>query len=111
MNKSNIFVHIELSKLVACLTTNVLLSKDYLKSQAGYFNIIPAKYFSDALCPEWEKIIALIKQKGPKLDENGKVVINSVINTINQMSSQECVAVAMRIINLGEKVRLEFEFP
>lgn len=109
VNKSNIFVHIELSKLVANLTTNILLSKDYLKSQAGYFNIIPPKYFSDALSPEWQNITDAIKQKGPKLDEEGRVVANAVLNTIEQMSSEECIAIAMRIISLRDKVKLEFE--
>ncbi|WP_090338463.1 hypothetical protein [Dyadobacter koreensis] len=109
MNKSNIFVHIELSKLVANLTTNILLSKEYLKSQAGYFNIIPPKYFSDALSPEWQSIIEVIKHKGPKLDESGRIVSNAVLNTIEQMSSEECIALAMRIISLRDKVMQEFE--
>ena len=109
MNKSNIFVHIELSKFVASLTTNILLSKEYLKAQAGYFNIIPTKYFSDALSPEWQQIIAEIKQKGPKVDPTGRVVANAVINTIEQMSAEECIAIAMRIISLREKVKMEFE--
>lgn len=108
VNKSNIFVHIELSKLVANLTTNVLLSKEYLKSQAGYFNIIPPKYFSDALSPEWQNIIDSIKHKGPKLDDDGRVVVNAVLNTIEQMSSEECIAIAMRIISLRDKVKMEF---
>ncbi|MBE9464300.1 hypothetical protein ACFP1I_06100 [Dyadobacter subterraneus] len=109
MNKSNIFVHIELSKLVAGLTTNASHLKQSLKSQAGYFNIIPPKYFSDALGPEWENITEQIKEKGPKFDQDGKVVANAVTNTIDQMSPQECVALATRIMKLNEKVKLEFE--
>ena len=109
VNKSNIFVHIELSKLVASLTTNILLSKEFLKSQAGYFNIIPPKYFSDALSPEWQNITDAIKQKGPKVDADGRIVVNAVLNTIEQMSSEECIEIAMRIIDLRDKVKLEFE--
>jgi len=102
-------VHIELSKLVASLTTNILLSKEFLKSQAGYFNIIPPKYFSDALSPEWQNITDAIKQKGPKVDADGRIVVNAVLNTIEQMSSEECIEIAMRIIDLRDKVKLEFE--
>ncbi|MEO6686762.1 MAG: hypothetical protein ABIN24_12395 [Dyadobacter sp.] len=109
MNKSNIFVHIELSKLVAGLTTNASHLKQSLKSQAGYFNIIPQKYFSDALGPEWENITEQIKEKGPKFDQDGKVIVNAVTNTIDQMSPQECAALATRIVKLNEKVKLEFE--
>lgn len=102
-------MHIELSKLVASLTTNILLSKEFLKSQAGYFNIIPPKYFSDALSPEWQNITDAIKQKGPKVDADGRIVVNAVLNTIEQMSSEECIEIAMRIIDLRDKVKLEFE--
>lgn len=109
MNKSNIFVHIELSKLVAGLHIETFQLKQSLKSQAGYFNIIPPKYFSDALCPEWEKITEQIRHKGPKLGADGKVVVNAVTNTIDQMSHQECAALAAQIMNLNEKVKLEFE--
>ena len=109
MNKSNIFVHIELSKLVAGLRSETILLKQSLKSQAGYFNIIPLKYFSDVLCPEWENIIEEIKHKGPKLGFDGKILVNAVTNTIDQMSVQECAALALRIMNLNEKVKLEFE--
>jgi hypothetical protein len=109
MNKSNIFVHIELSKLVAGLRSETILLRQSLKSQAGYFNIISAKYFSDALCPEWENITEAIKHKGPKLGVDGRILVNAVINTIDQMSAQECTALAVRIMKLNEKVRLEFE--
>ena len=109
MEKSNIFVRIELSKLVPGLSHDVALSKQHLISQAGYFNIIPPKYFSQALCPEWENIIRQVRKKGPKLDERGRVISNAVTNTIDQMSSQECTEIAWRITELYEKVKLEFE--
>ncbi|MBE9463759.1 hypothetical protein ACFP1I_08815 [Dyadobacter subterraneus] len=111
MNKSNIFVYIELSKLVANLTANVLLSKETLKAQAGYFNIINGKYFSDVLCPEWEQIASELKQKGPKKDQEGKIKNNAFVHTIDQMSQQECINMIFRITALYEKVKLELEFP
>ncbi|WP_254412239.1 hypothetical protein [Dyadobacter diqingensis] len=109
MDKSNIFVHIELSKLAESLTTSIPISKKHLKAQAGYFNIIPPKYFSDALSPEWQIITEEIKQKGPKIDQDGKVIASAVINTIDQMSEQECSNLVSRVINLREKVSKEFE--
>jgi hypothetical protein len=109
MNKSNIFVHIELAKLAAGLHSETVLLKQSLKSQAGYFNIIPLKYFSEALCPEWKNIIEEIKHKGPKLGLDGRILVNAVTNTIDQMSIQECTALVMRIMNLNDKVKLEFE--
>jgi len=110
MKKSNIFVYIELSKLVESLTTNVLLSKQHLKAQAGYFQLIPSRYFSDNLYPEWESICNIVKHKGPKKDESGRIIQNAVANTIDQMSPQECVAVANRILLLFEKVKAEVEY-
>jgi len=55
MNQSNIFVYIELSKLAAGLTQPDKEAKRCLKAQAGYFNIIDPKYFSDSLADEWKK--------------------------------------------------------
>lgn len=106
VNKSNIFVSIELSKLVANLTNNVLLSKDLLKSQAGYFNIITGKYFSDSLCPECESIASELRQKGPETDHEGKIKNNAFTNTIDQMSQQDCINMVFRITTLYEKVKL-----
>jgi hypothetical protein len=109
MSQSNIFVYTELSKLTAVLSDNTGESKKQLKSQAGYFNIITAKYFSTALSGEWETITGQIKIKGPKLGSDGKVVTNAIVNTIDQMSPQECSAITSRILSLYEKVKLEFE--
>lgn len=109
MHKSNIFVYNELSKLVSNLTTNILMSKRYLKSQAGYFNILVPTFFSDTLSPEWESIVADIKKIGPKFDSEGKLVTNAIMNTIDQMSDQECIQIALRIMKVYEKIQLEFE--
>ena len=109
VNKSNIFVYTELSKLVSSLNSNILLSKQYLRSQAAYFNIIVPKYFSDSLSPEWESITNQIRKMGPKFDKDGKLTANAIINTIDQMTSEECISLAMRVISLYDKVRIEFE--
>ena len=109
MNKSNVFVYIELPKLVAKLSTNIHLVKDALKAQASYFSIISPKYFSDALSLEWKNILLQIKQSGPLLDEDGNVIVNAITNSINQMSDLECIAITMNIISLHEKVKLEWD--
>jgi hypothetical protein len=109
MKKSNIFVHIELSKLVEKLSPNVSLAKENLRAQAGYFNIIPVKYFSDLLSEEWEQILKEVKRKGPRTDQNGRVLTNAVVNTIDQMSAQESIELVVRIMSLHEKVKAEFD--
>ena len=109
MNQSNIFVYIELSKLAAGLTQSGNEAKRCLKAQAGYFNIIDPKYFSDNLADEWKNITMQIRKQGPSLSKDGQVRANALINTIDQMSSQECTALIHRIISLHEKVKLEFK--
>jgi hypothetical protein len=110
MNKTNIFVYIELSKLVSNLTINVLLSKELLKQQAACFNIIAGHFFSDDLNPEWENIVSELKQKGPAFDENGNIKANAFANTIDQMSHQNCIDMISRISCLYEMVKLELQF-
>jgi len=109
MNKSNIFVYIELSKLVSGLTTNVLLAKNSLRIQSSYFSIIPTKYFSDDLSPEWENILRKIKFHGPLKDEDGTILMNDIVHSIDRLSQLDCVALAMSIINLHQKVMMEFD--
>ena len=109
MNQSNIFVYIELSKLAAGLTQPGNEAKRCLKAQAGYFNIIDPKYFSDNLADEWKNITVQIRKQGPSLSKDGQVRANALINTIDQMSAQECTALIHRIISLNEKVKLEFK--
>ncbi len=46
---------------------------------------------------------------GPKFDKDGKLTANAIINTIDQMTSEECISLAMRVISLYDKVRIEFE--
>jgi len=43
-------------KLTVVLATDSLDAKQRLKKQAGYFNIITPKYFSEALSPKWLNI-------------------------------------------------------
>lgn len=54
MDKSNISVYEELSKLTSNLSSDPSLAQKSLKLQAGYFNIITPNYFSDGLASEWE---------------------------------------------------------
>ncbi|GLU52858.1 hypothetical protein Dfri01_23190 [Dyadobacter frigoris] len=62
-----------------------------MKSQAGYFNIILPKYFSDQLCSEWEDIVRDIKLKNSWRDEDGRVILGAVPHTFGQMMSlHEC---------------------
>ncbi|QRQ99448.1 hypothetical protein [Dyadobacter sandarakinus] len=107
MNKSNIFVYAELSKFVESLTSDMQLCKKHLRDQSSYFSVIPSKYFSQELNPEWESICKLVSQKGPGTNEDGKIVRNAIMNTIDQMSTQECLGVTRRILLLHEKVRNE----
>ncbi|SEJ69148.1 hypothetical protein SAMN04487995_5956 [Dyadobacter koreensis] len=109
MKKSNIFVHIELSKFARELSADSSAMKDSLKAQAGYFNIITSKYFSDMLSTEWEDIAREVKIKGPKTDEQGRVIANAVIHTIDQMSQQQCRRLVERITSLQKKVQKEFD--
>jgi hypothetical protein len=51
----------------------------------------------------------LIKHRGPKKDPEGRIIVNAVTNTIDQMSVQECETLAFRIIKLNEQVKMEFE--
>jgi len=111
MKKSNIFAYIELSKLVEELKP-VLSSeelKDKLRAQSAYFNIIQPKYFSDALVQEWEGILNLTKQKGARVDEEGKVVSTAISNTIENFSPMECRKLADKVFLLYEKVKMEFQ--
>ena len=110
MRKSNIFVHIELTKLARELNASSSLFKDRLKSQAGYFNIITPNYFSDTLSEEWNEIVKEVKNKGPKTDSQGRVIANAVVNTIDQMSLQACDHLVKRILKLQQKVEKEFDW-
>lgn len=111
MDKSNIFVYTELSKLTSNLSSDPSLAKQSLKLQAGYFNIITSNYFSDGLASEWENITSTLKQKGPKINDEGNIEKNAYRNTIYQMSVQECLDMISRINLLYKKVKLELEFP
>lgn len=110
MKKSNIFAYIELSKLVEELrvATNSGKLKERLIAKAAYFNIIEPRYFSDATVDEWEAIQSLIKQKGVKMDEDGRIVLNEVSNTIYHFSENECNSLASKVYFIFEKVKEEF---
>ena len=110
MNKTNIFVYIELSKLIANLSCNEQLIQKALKQQAAYFNLIGSEFFSDTLKPEWELIVSEMKQKGPAVNEARQIQANAFSNTIDQMSAQDCLGLFFRLTYLFEKVKSELAF-
>ncbi|SEI38275.1 hypothetical protein SAMN04487995_0235 [Dyadobacter koreensis] len=110
MSKTNIFVYVELSKLVSNLNIHATVSKEILKQQAGYFNVIGSNYFSAELNPEWENIVLELKQAGKVIDNDGQVRANAFINTIDQMSQKDCLNMVFRITSLYEKVKSELAF-
>ena len=109
MKKSNIFAYIELTKLVEELRVSNTSGhlKQKLKSQSAYFNIIEPRYFSDSLIGEWEQILSIIKQRGVKVNEEGKVVSNAVSNTIEQFSDRECEVLVDKVYSLYDQVKRE----
>lgn len=111
MKKSNIFAYIELSKLVEELkqSTSSEKLKEKLKAQSAYFNIIEPRYFSDSLIPEWEGILSLTRQKGVRVDEEGNVISNAALNSIDSLSLSECQNLADKLNVLFEKVKNEFQ--
>jgi hypothetical protein len=111
MKKSNIFAYIELTKLVDELKSSPDASKlkQKLKSQSAYFNIIEPRYFSEGIVGEWESILSVIKQKGAKVNEEGKVVSNAVSNTIDHLSDRECQVLVDKIEVVYAQVKQEFQ--
>ena len=110
MKKSNIFAYIELSKLVEELklagTSDKL--KEKLKAQSAYFSIIEPRYFSESLVGEWEGIVYLTKEKGTRVDEDGKVISNAIYNTIENFTTSECQKLVEKVYEVYEKVKKEF---
>lgn len=109
MKKSNIFAFIELTKLVEELKVDQSKLRQKLKSQSAYFNIIEPRYFSEGLVGEWESILRVIKQKGAKVNEEGRVVSNAVSNTIDHLSDKECLSLVERVNSIYDSVRKEFQ--
>ncbi|PWJ57151.1 hypothetical protein CLV98_10871 [Dyadobacter jejuensis] len=111
MKKSNIFAFIELSKLVAELKSiqQPQELKEKLKSQSAYFNILESRYFSDPLVAEWQEILKLVKRNEAVVDQQGRVVVNAVTNSLDHLSLQECEGLSKQIVAIFEKVRQEFQ--
>lgn len=109
MKKSNIFAFIELTKLVEELKVDQSKIRQKLKSQSAYFNIIEPRYFSERLVGEWESILTVVKQKGAKVNEEGRVVSNAVSNTIDHLTDHECVLLVERVHSIYDSVRKEFQ--
>lgn len=108
MKKSNIFAYVEVSKLVETLQSSASPIKETLKSQAAYFNIIDPKYFSDRLVTDWTAILDSVKQHGPVIDAEGKVIMNAISNTIEKMSENECTRLKNEVLSLHEKLKKEY---
>ncbi|KAA6441618.1 hypothetical protein FEM33_01110 [Dyadobacter flavalbus] len=110
MQKSNIYAYTELTKLVNELKASSAKGKlkEKLMSQYAYFNIIEPRYFSETLLGEWESILGLIKHKGAKLDEEGKVVANEVRNTIDHLTDRECQVLVDKVYAIYDKVKAEY---
>jgi hypothetical protein len=108
MKKSNIFAYVEVSKLVESLKTSASPIKETLKSQAAYFNIIDPKYFSDKLVADWTVILDLVKQHGPLLDAEGKVISSAIAHSIENMDEKECEKLKALVLSLHEKLKKEF---
>jgi hypothetical protein len=108
MKHSNIFAYIELSKFAEGLTLDPDRCRTDLLSQHAYFKIIPSKMFSDDLAPEWDDLCSTVTRSGTAYDDEGRVMMNAVKNTIRQMSKMECQEIAERIISLKQKVDNEF---
>ncbi|SDE27372.1 hypothetical protein SAMN04487996_104227 [Dyadobacter soli] len=109
MKKSNIFAFIELTKLVEELKVDQSKLRQKLKSQSAYFNIIEPRYFSEGLVGEWESILTVIKQKGAKVNEEGRIVSNAVSNTIDHLSDHECHSLVERVQTIYDSVKKEFQ--
>lgn len=109
MKKSNIFAFIELTKLVEELKVDESKLRQKLKSQSAYFNIIEPRYFSEGLIGEWESILTVVKQKGAKVNEEGRIVSNAVSNTIDHLTDNECQLLVERVHSVYDSVRKEFQ--
>lgn len=109
MKTSNIFAYIELSKLVDELSRAGSQDKlkEKLKAQSAYFNILEPRYFSEALVQEWERILDFTRQKGAKVDEEGRVIANAIPNTIESLTIMECQKLADQVYALYEKLKKE----
>jgi len=106
MKASNIFAYAELSKFSEGLDCDDCRSA-LLKLHA-YFHVIPSTMFSEQLAQEWEAICATVARYGPLFDDDGRVIVNSVKNTISQMQKSECFDLVRQIRQLRDKVAAEF---
>lgn len=106
MRPSNIFAYAELSKFSEGLEVDDCRSA-LLKLHA-YFHVIPSKMFSEQLAVEWEEIYKNVTRHGPLFDDEGRIIVNSVKNTISQMQKAECFDLVKQIRQLKDKVAAEF---
>lgn len=108
MQRSNIFAYIELSNFVDELAVDPNERPSSLLALHAYFNLIPSNMLSEELASEWDDICRIVSRSGPSLDANGRVIANAVKNTIKQMTRDECLAIVERVIELRQRVAVDF---
>jgi len=110
MKQSNIFTYVELSKMIESLSSSgsSVKLRQQLKAQAAYFNILDPKYFSEHLAQEWTDITEFIKKRGSHLNNEGRVVVNAIANTIDCLTDEECNLFVGRLYSLHDKLKNEF---
>jgi hypothetical protein len=108
MQRSNIFAYIELTNFVDGLAVDPKERPASLLALHAYFNLIPSNMLSDELASEWDDICRIVSRLGPSLDASGRVIANAVKNTIRQMTSDECLSIIERVIELQQRVALDF---
>lgn len=108
MQQSNIFAYVELSKFAEGLTLNLDRSRSDLLALHAFFKILPSKMFSQELAAEWDAICKRVSRSGPAVDDQGRIIVNDVKNTISQMEREECFEIVKQIYSLKQKVAGEF---
>ena len=113
MKQSNIFVYIELSKMIdaLCIDDKSENLKIKLLQLSAYFNIIEPRFFPESLREVWENIIKLAGSKGTKHDEQGRIISSEFTNTITGWTSAECQRLVDSIAGLYGNLKLEFLSP
>ena len=108
MKSSNIFVYLELTKFTQNSSLEVSSIKSELIAQHAYFKIIPSNLFSDYLSADWNSLCEKVNRLGHVVDSGGRVVVNNIKHTIQNMTDTECFEIALSLQALQQKVADEF---
>ncbi|HEV7348460.1 hypothetical protein [Telluribacter sp.] len=109
MEKSNIYVLIELEKFLNGLAAHYSDLQKALLKHVAYFQIIEPDYLSSALKPKWKGILMDASRLKDPYAAKQVVLKNQIILTISQLSELECYELAMKIANLFFEVSAELE--